>query len=334
MSLLVTPAELSRRAELYHQLAQLTAAGIGLPQALETLHRSPPARSFQEPLGTLRQQLAQGATFGEAVHAVEGWLPSFDGALLNAGEASGRLPASFKMLSDYYGERAQLTRRAMSDLAYPFFLFHLAIFLGPFPELFQTGNVLAYAKKVLVILLPIYLVVILLMYAAQGRHGERWRAVLEAIIRRVPHWGEARRHLALARLSAALEALINAGVPIIGAWDLAAAASGSPALGRAVQEWKPRVLAGQTPAEAVSQSREFPRHFANLYHTGELSGTLDETLKRLRIYYQEEGSRKLRALAEWTPRVVYLVIALMIGWRVISFYMGYYSQLGEVLKGM
>lgn len=334
MSLFVTPAELSRRSELYHQLGQLTAAGIGLPQALETLRHNPPARSFQKPLAVLSQRLAQGSTFSEAVRAVEGWLPSFDGALLGAGETSGRLPASFKMLSDYYGERAQLTRRVMSDLAYPFFLFHFAILLGPVPQLFTTGNVLAYFKQILGMLLPVYIVVIVLMYAAQGRHGESWRALIETIIRRVPHWGQARRHLALARLAAALEALINAGVPIIEAWDLAVAASGSPALRRAVKEWKPRVLAGVTPAEALSQSPEFPRHFSNLYHTGEITGKLDETLNRLRVYYQEEGTRKLRALAKWTPRLVYLAIALMIAWRVVSFWMGYYGQLSDVLNGM
>jgi len=193
--------------------------------------------------------------------------------------------------------------------------------------------VLTYAKQMFGILLPVYAVVILLMYAAQGRHGENWRAWIEAILRRVPVWGAARRNFALSRLAAALEALLNAGVTIIEAWELAATASGSPALRRAVLNWKPRVLAGETPAEALSQSREFPKHFSQLYQTGEITGRLDETLNRLRVYYQEEGTRKLRALAEWTPRLVYLAIALMIAWRVVSFWMGYYGQLDDVLNG-
>jgi type II secretory pathway component PulF len=333
MSLLVTPAELSRRAELYHQLAQLTAAGIGLPRALETLWHNPPARSYRKPLSALIHLLAEGATFSEALKTVEGWMPAFDGALLGAGEKSGRLPASFHLLSDYYRERAQLARHAMGDLVYPFFLFHFAIFIGPVPGLFTTGNVLAYVKQTLGILLPVYAVVLLLMYAMQGRHGESWRARIEMILRRVPVWGAARRNFALARLAAALEALLNAGVPIIEAWDLAATASGSPALRRAVLNWKPRVLAGETPAEALGQSREFPRHFSNLYQTGEITGQLDQTLNRLRVYYREEGTRKLRALAEWTPRLVYFAIVLMIAWRVVSFWMGYYGQLNDVLNG-
>ena len=93
--------------------------------------------------------------------------------------------------------------------------------------------------------------------------------------------GTARQDLALARLAAALEALLNAGVPIIGAWELAATASGSPALRRSVEGWRPRLEQGSTPAELISESGQFPSVFSSLYHTGEISGQLDQTLNRI-----------------------------------------------------
>ena len=113
----------------------------------------------------------------------------------------------------------------------------------------------------------------------------------------------------LSRLAAALEALLNAGVTIIQAWEMAATASGSPAILKAVLAWKPQVEAGQTPSEAVNASSQFPELFANLYHSGEISGQLDDSLRRLRDYYQEEGTRKLHLLAQWVPRFIYFVVA-------------------------
>jgi len=71
------------------------------------------------------------------------------------------------------------------------------------------------------------------VYATQSKHGEGWRAVIEALLTIGSRPGHRRRDLALARLAAALEALISAGVNIFQAWDLAASASGSPALRRA-----------------------------------------------------------------------------------------------------
>ncbi len=106
--------------------------------------------------------------------------------------------------------------------------------------------------------------------------GERkWNRSL----RFIPVLGTARHYLALSRLAAALEALISAGVNIFEAWDLAAAASGSPALRRAVADWRPKITAGQMPSEAVRACRLFPEMFANFYASGEISGKLDESLR-------------------------------------------------------
>ncbi len=220
----------------------------------------------------------------------------------------------------------------LSDLVYPLFVFHFAIFLFPFISFFQNGNVALYLVKTFGILIPIYAVVIVLIFAAQGRRGVHWRSVFEKFLRPVPVLGKARRDLALSRLAAALGALLNAGVTVIEAWDLASAASGSPALQHAVAAWKPGVVAGTTPAEAVKNSALFPEMFANLYYSGEVSGQLDETLSRLHAYYDEQGRNKMHVLAIWFPRFIYFCIAGMVAYKVINFYLGYFNQLNDIMK--
>jgi type II secretory pathway component PulF len=225
-----------------------------------------------------------------------------------------------------------LLQKTIASLLYPALLFHMAVFIAPLPDLFRSWNLAVYFAKTLGVLIPVYVMVGLLGYAAQGRHGERWRAVVEMFLGRVPYFGSARRNLALARLASALEALITAGVSIIEAWELAVAASGSPALRRAVFAWKPEVLAGLTPADAVRQSGVFPDLFCNLYHTGEVTGSLEETLGRLHTLYQEEGARQLKAVAEWTPKLVYFGVALMVAWQVIKFWTGYFDQINKTIQ--
>jgi len=331
MPLIVTPKQLDHQAELYHQLGALLAAGVTLPNALETIQRAPPTRSFRRPLQQLHELILQGSTFSEALMRVPGWVPSFDVALLSAGEQSGRLDACFNLLSIYYSDRAQLTRTIINGLLYPVFLVNFAVLILPFPDLFVTGRVGPYLKQTLGVLGPLYIVVAFLVIACQGRHGELWRAMVERVGGLIPMLGSARRQLALARLSAALEALINAGVSIIEAWELAAAASGSPALRRTVVSWRPNLVeGGQTPAEVITASPEFPELFANLYTTGEVSGQLDDTLQRLHQYYQEEGAWKLKLLAQWIPRVIYLIIVVVIAMKIIGFWVGYYERILDV----
>jgi type II secretory pathway component PulF len=329
MPLIVTPGQFTQRAEFYHQLAQLTSAGIGLPRALEQIQRHPPARSFRGPIQRLLQQIAAGNTFAESLQLSGAWLPAFDVALLDAGERSGRLDACFKLLADYYNDRARIARQMIADLVYPVALLHLAIFIFPFASFFMSGNLFAYLAQTFGVLIPLYVIVAAMVYAGQSKHGESWRAWVEAVLHPIPILGTGRHYLALSRLAAALEALINAGVTIIEAWELAATASGSPALRRVVHAWKQQLRAGETPAELVRACPRFPDLFANLYSSGEVSGKLDDTLRQLHRLYQEEGTRKLHAVAQWVPRFIYAAVALLIAYRVVQFWTGYFKQIQD-----
>lgn len=333
MALLILPRHFQSRAELYQQLSRLTSAGIGLPQAVEIQRRSPPARSFREPLAIVQNQLAAGATFADALRATGNWLPAFDAALLHAGEQSGRLPACFELLSQHYERAGVLLRKSISSLLYPALLFHMAVLIAPLQELVRTSNVLGYLARVLVVLLPVYAVVGFIVLALQGQHGERWRSWIESILQYVPLLGTARRKLALARLASALEALTAAGVNIVEAWTLSAAACGSPAIRKAVAGWTPQFETGSTPSELVRSSRVFPELFANLYHTGEMTGSLDQTLRRLHRLYQDEGEQQLQLVADWAPKLVYLGVALVVAWQVIQFWSGYFQQINQVIGG-
>jgi len=324
--MITTPRQLDQRAELFHQLAQLTSAGIGIIPALEQIKRSPPARSYREPLQRLLDELARGATVAEALQRL-GWLPAFDLALIEAGERSGRIDACLHLLADYYSERARLIRQTIADLMYPVFVFHLAIFVSTLLEFLWSGP---WLLVLLGGLIPLYAATAFLIYAGQDRHNETWRTKVELVLRFIPVLGTARHYLALARLAAALEALISAGVNIFEAWELAAAASGSPALGRAVAAWRPKVTAGQMPSEAVRACRLFPEMFASFYASGEVSGKLDESLHRLNRLYYEEGARKLHLVSRWVPRFIYFMVALFVGYIVIRFWTNYFNEINQM----
>ncbi|HRD05814.1 MAG TPA: type II secretion system F family protein, partial [Verrucomicrobiota bacterium] len=190
-----TPGQLARRADFYYQLGQLTGAGLGLVQALEQVRRNPPANSYRAPLGRVLVQLAAGRTFSEALWQGGPWLPEFDLALLRAGEHSGRLEACFRLLADYYTDRAQLARQMISNLVYPAFLLHFAVFIFPLATLLLSGDWVAYLGQTLGMLAPLYAGVGLGIFAAQSQHGEWWRAVWEALLHPLPVLGPGRRCL-------------------------------------------------------------------------------------------------------------------------------------------
>lgn len=332
--MLVTPGHFAQRAEFYHQLAQLTAAGIGVVPALEQIQRSPPSGAFREPLQRCLAELAQGRSIADSLRA-GAWLPEFDLALIEAGERSGRIDSCFRLLADYYNERAALAKQLIVQLIYPAFLIHFAVLIFlivlPFAASQFHASPLWLCLRAALLLSPLYLGAALVIYAGQSRRRETWRAFLEKLLRPVPLLGPGRHALALSRLALALEALLSAGVNIVEAWNLAAAASGSPALRRAVATWKTPLAAGRTPAELVRETRLFPDVFANLYHSSEISGRQEETLRRLHTFYREEGAHKLQLLAQWLPRAIYFLVVLFIAWKIIQFWAGYFNQINNAM---
>jgi type II secretory pathway component PulF len=141
---------------------------------------------------------------------------------------SGRLAECFKLLGDFYVERGQLVSKVMSAMVYPLFLFHFALLIFPmslFTGLILQGKTMAYLENKAQILLPTYAAIFVLIWALQAKRNRRWRGMIERILHAIPMVSSTQRDLALARLCAALEALINAGVTIIEAWDIAARAS-------------------------------------------------------------------------------------------------------------
>lgn len=262
-----------------------------------------------------------------------GWLPQFDIALIGASEQSGRLPACFMKLAEYYEERARVLRRLLGSLAYPVFLIHLATLIFPITSLqglVLHGEVVPFLRDKLFTLAPLYAVFALAAFFAQGNRGTGIRLVLENVLSVVPVVGGARQSGAIARLCLALEALINAGTNMIHAWQLAAAASGSVRIVAAVQRFGPEMEAGRTPAELVNECHLFPREFAQQYHSAEISGKLDETLTRMHRDYEEQGARQTKTAVILLGAIVFGAVILTVAFQIISFWTGYFNEIGKV----
>ena len=319
---------MEKQAEFYHQVGMMTEAGLSLVQSLESLNRAKVFRSLALPISQLINRLEQGATFAESAAGIRGWLPSFDLALLDSGERSGRLDVCLRLLSEFYQQRAQAAREVIRQLIYPALVVHVAVFAltaANAPQRILDGEIGAYLWAVGSALLPIYLLGLAVFYIAQGSHGFAVRALLEKVFGLVPLLGKGRACLSLSRFCLALEALLSAGTPMARSWTLAANSSGSPRIQKAVRPFESAIEGGRTPGELLNHFRCFPDMFVSLYQSGEFSGRLDENLKRLRIHYQEEGSRKLKLFAVWLPRMIYFSVLAFAAYFILRFWAGYYE---------
>jgi type IV pilus assembly protein PilC len=348
---MVTPGQLNRRAALFEQLAAMISAGVPLTKAMEMAGRNRSIGVSPKVIQQLTHHLQEGHTFTDAMLLMSGqkrgvdvslkpiksyWLADFDIALLSAGEESGRLDATFRLLARYYASRAKIIRDTISSLIITMITLHVFLIIMPLSYLIaaalgiingQYGACVPFLVEKALVFGTLYGGVWFLAFACQGNRGEGWRQMVEAIFSMVPVLRVAIKYLAVGRLAMSLDALLNSGVPMIRAWELSVAACGSPRLKREILRWTPELETGTTPAEMVAQIAYFPEMFAQLYQSGEISGKLDETLARLHTYFEDEGFRKLQTFCRILNMVIYFIVAGSVAVFVINFWRHYYGAM-------
>jgi general secretion pathway protein F len=289
---------------VYRSLAQLHQAGVGWPEALDAATASDAPR-----WAGARAALARGRPLAESLAPV---LPPLDVAGLRAGEASGRLAEALTTLAERREaeRRRDLERRA--SLAYPLVVAHVAALLLPLPDLVagRTGAALGWAALVLV---PLHLA--LWAGRAARRAAERDPAhgggLLGAL--RTPAAVEE----ADARGLTALAWLLDAGVPLLDALPLAARAGGGGRVAVDCVAAEAEVAAGRPIAPAFRRS---PPEVTVPIATGEASGTLTDACRRAAQALSERATMRRRRFAALLPVAVTVVLGVVVGARVISFY--------------
>jgi type II secretory pathway component PulF len=336
--MIITIGQLKRRAELYHQLGATIKAGVPLVRSLQIAGNNVSNRASQKTIFSLLGYMENGLSFGDSLTRVKGWMPDYDKAVLSAGEQSGKLDAGFKQLANFYEMRAAIFQDVLMSFLRTFAAIHVYLLLFPLSKLiaFVMGILNSNFYQCIPFLLDkviwfggMYALIFFFIFACQGHRGESWRAFLESIGSIIPIYRTAQKYLALARLSGTLEALVSTDIGIVNAWPSAAAASGSPHLKRRISAWEPKLQSGLTPAELVTHTPYFPDMFKNLYHTGEISGKLDESLRRLQTYFQEEGLRKLHAFIRLVNAIIYVLLVIRVIIAAAVFYIGYFNSIFE-----
>ncbi len=329
----------------------MIAAGVPLTKALEMAGKNRSLGVPRKVIQELTHHLQEGYTFTDAMQLVSGqkrgvegagrrtnkacWLSDFDMALLSAGEESGRLDTTFKLLARYYIARAKIIRDTITGSMVTILTLHVFLLVFPIGYLqkFALGIInnqyhdcLPFILEKIAVFGLIYGGAGFLAFATQGNRGEGCRTAVEAVFNLIPGLRSALKYLAVARVAMALDALLSAGVPVIRSWELAAASCGSPHLKKEIFKWTPQLESCTTPAEMVAQIPYFPEMFTQLYQSGEISGKMDETLARLHTYFEEEGFNKLHLFCRVLGFGLYFAMAILVGIFVIRSYMAIWAQ--------
>jgi type IV pilus assembly protein PilC len=325
------PVNSKALANFFLSLKVMLSAGMTMAEAMTTLVRQTRNATLQR----AAREIAEAAIRGVPMSRVARKYPSAFGpatlAALEAAEESGMTEIIADRLSKYYDRVFQLEMTYRWQTFYPKLLL-IAIIIIPTAQTLFFHGFNAWLSVVLARALPLLAAITCLWYG--------WRLLLQLpgisigldrmkLI--IPWFGSLARRMATARWARALSMLSAAGVPVHRALVAAAAASGNKAMESALVREAQGVLRGRSLSEVIRSSREIPESAVDLIAVSERAGSIESALDKIADYYESETDVGGKQTAMTVGLLLYLILAAIIGFIVISFYGNYFAGITKAL---
>ncbi|HAD04506.1 MAG TPA: type II secretion system protein GspF [Desulfuromonas sp.] len=319
------------------QLATLLGAGLPLDETLATV-----ATQLEHPrlAGTL-SQVREAVLQGAALHAALGqhprlFPPLFIG-MVEVGESSGTLDQALARLADFLEDQARLQSRITAALTYPLLmalvgsavLFFLIVFvvpkitrivedLGqalPLPTLLLIqGSALFERYWWLLLLLALFAGWLLRRHLRTPAGRRQW----DLWLLRAPLFGRLNQMIATARLTRTLATLLQSGMPMLKALEIARQLVGNRVLQRALAETSIAVREGEGLAEPLRRSRLLPAMVTQMIAVGEKSGELETMLLRVADTYEQQVDMAINRLLSLLEPLMILFMGGAVGFIVMA----------------
>lgn len=321
-------------------LATTQSAGLPVVRALRMLGRQRRGTPIGDSLLRVHEAVVNGAALTDAFRAEERQLTPLTTALVEAGEANGKLDASLTKLAELCEARVRLRRKIVSAMAYPvvmvvlvtcIFMAMLVFVVPTFSDLYdQLGGDLPWLTQILLtlshlvrskLLIVVPLVVGLVVLARRVRTNPRVRDAKDRTVLRVPVVGELFRSMAVARMSTTMASSLGAGVPLLDSLRLAGNVANNVVFDRALEQARDEVREGRSLAAALEGKPHVPELFVQLVAVGEETGRVDELLVKYAKGVEDEVEAKVEGLTSMLEPLMIVVLGGIIGVMVVGLYL-------------
>jgi type IV pilus assembly protein PilC len=330
------------------QLSVLIDAELPLIQSLGILEEQQKNTYFKNVIKTVKEDVEAGSTLNQAKRKHPKAFDDLYCNLIASGEQSGSLDIMLRRLSEFIEKNVRLRSKVKQAMIYPvaivIFAIVVAIFLlwkviPVFANIFRdlgaelpwlTAVVVTLSdfvqKNIFFVFAGIFAAVLAFRYYRSTTPG-RWST--DRLILKMPLFGKLLYKVAMTRVTRTLATLISGGVPMLEALKITSTTAGNVIIEKEIVDARRLVSEGKTMAESFKQSGKFPTMMLQMINVGEATGTLDEMLNKLAVFYDEEVDTAVAALLSVLEPILLIFVGAMVGGLVVSMYLPIFSLMQQ-----
>ena len=330
-------------------LATVMKSGLPLSLGLRNSIDEGSSRRIQTVAHALLERVEEGRMLSEAMAELPNAFPEYYVNLVKAGETVGQVDQVLFDLLASIEWQMNLTSEIRQATIYPAILLTMmaivtigiATFVMPrfVLALSKTGMTPTASARLVVgfgefvtghwlqLGLGIVWVVVgtrALADTSRGRYAVDWLKL------QLPLVGNLVRQVGLSRFAHHLRMMARAGVNFVVALNVVEHVVGNRLLAEAVADARARVIAGASLADALKATGQFTPLVVQMVATGEVTGTLDETLKKVTDYYDREVPAAVKRITTAIEPIMYVILGALVLGVALILYSPLLSMLSQI----
>jgi general secretion pathway protein F len=330
------------------ELLSLLDAGLSLPEALQVLVKKEKQAGVKSVLSAVQQGLRDGRSLSASLALYPGCFPELFLAGVRASETTGGLVSSLQRYLDYQQQFDAIRKKLVSASVYPLVLvvagscvalFLLGYVVPRFSVVFESsGHEIPFASRAMLDIgswlyghwqgaLAVFLALVSALVFAFLQAS--FRQHLLTRILRLPFLREQATIFFLSRFYRALGLLLQSGIPLVKALNMARgmlSPSQQARLAQVIQD----VQEGQTFSIALARQNLSTPVADSLLAVGERSGRMDEMLERCARFHDDEIGRYVDVASKLLEPVLMAIIGIAVGAIVVLMYMPIFDLAGSI----
>ncbi|MCC6126801.1 MAG: type II secretion system F family protein [Pirellulales bacterium] len=323
------PAQLL--AVTYSQLADLLRSGVPLLRALEVIRKQTSHNAMNQVLSEVCHQVEEGSTLADAFNRFPRVFGEMAVNMIRAGGEGGFLEEALIRVAEFTEATEDLKKRTLGAVAYPAILaifgvtlvIVLIVFFVPqfenlFSQLRQRNELPALTETLLWLsetlrgrygLALLAAAIAGVGFARYSLNTEKGRLWSDRAKMKLPIVGPIFQSLAVARFCRVLGTLLKNGVPILRSMDISRNATGNRVLAIAIGNATENISAGQSLAEPLAASGQFPPSVVEMIAVAEQANNLEAVLLDTADTLEKRTWRKLDLAVRLIEPLMLLLIA-------------------------
>jgi type IV pilus assembly protein PilC len=333
-----TSVGLKHKIVFANNLGAMITAGLSLSRALSIMERQTGHKYFKKVLSAISEKISKGDSLYDALSSFPDVFPPVFTAMVHAGEESGKLPQSLKVVSDQLSKAYELRRKLKGAMIYPTIIVTLIVIIAALMMIFLVPTLTATFKELGVelplstrlvigvseflnhhILLAILGVLVSVTAVVGGLRTKSGGRLFDTILLRLPVIGNIVRAANSAVTMRTIASLVVSGVSMIESLKITERVLQNSYYKEVMAKAADSIQQGVNLSTIFKQEGKlYPLLVGEMAEVGEETGNLSQMLTNGAEFYEAEVDQATKNLSTIIEPALMVFIGIAVGFFALS----------------